>query len=52
MGSCVNIEDFRRRARRRLPRMVFDYLEGVQQASEVLHATVKHFPGIFSKHVV
>src|ERR1035437_5485164 len=33
MWSCmakriVNIEDFRRRAQRRLPRMVFDFLEG------------------------
>ncbi|MDD7972967.1 alpha-hydroxy-acid oxidizing protein [Roseinatronobacter alkalisoli] len=28
MVDLVNIEDMRRRARRRLPRMVFDYLEG------------------------
>lgn len=27
-GSCVNVEDYRRLAQRRLPRMVFDYLDG------------------------
>lgn len=28
MARCVTLDDFRRRARARLPRMVFDYLEG------------------------
>lgn len=28
MAKCVNIEDFQRRAKRKLPRMVFDYLQG------------------------
>ena len=28
MGRAINIDDFRRRAERRLPKMVFDYLEG------------------------
>ncbi|NOZ66725.1 MAG: alpha-hydroxy-acid oxidizing protein [Alphaproteobacteria bacterium] len=28
LDSCFNIEDFRRLARKRLPRMIFDYLDG------------------------
>lgn len=28
MGDLINLEDMRKRARQRLPRMVFDYLEG------------------------
>ena len=28
LSSCINIDDLRHRARRKLPRLIFDYLEG------------------------
>ncbi len=28
LGSCVNLDDFRKIAKRRLPRMIYDYLDG------------------------
>jgi (S)-mandelate dehydrogenase len=36
MKTAINLGDFRRRARRRLPRLVFDYLEGGADAESCL----------------
>ncbi len=38
MKSCYNIEDFRAVARRRLPRMIFDYLDGGSDDEVTLRA--------------
>lgn len=39
----VNIEDFRRAARRRLPRAVFDYIDGGAEGEVTLRANVRAF---------
>lgn len=41
--TAVNIADLRRRARQRLPRMVFDYLDGAAEDELSLHANRQAF---------
>ncbi|MGH7552201.1 MAG: alpha-hydroxy-acid oxidizing protein, partial [Longimicrobiales bacterium] len=42
----VNIEDFRRAARRRLPRAVFDYIDGGAEGEVTLRANVRAFEAV------
>ena len=39
----INIEDLRRAAKRRLPRVVFDYIDGGAEAEQTLHANSHAF---------
>jgi isopentenyl diphosphate isomerase/L-lactate dehydrogenase-like FMN-dependent dehydrogenase len=39
----LNIEDLRRAAKRRLPRVVFDYIDGGAEAEQTLHANSRAF---------
>src|SRR5690625_282124 len=43
---AINIEDLRRRARRRLPRMVFDYIDGGAADERTLHANESAYADI------
>src|SRR5438876_6858621 len=43
---AVNVEDLRRLARRRLPRVVFDYLDGGAEDEVTLRANRRAFDGI------
>ncbi|WP_083384082.1 MULTISPECIES: alpha-hydroxy-acid oxidizing protein [unclassified Cupriavidus] len=45
MGSLVNVEDFRRLAQARLPKMVFDYMEGGAEGESGL----RHNRDVFEK---
>jgi (S)-mandelate dehydrogenase len=41
MGRAINVDDFRRRAQRRLPTLVFDYLEGGAEDEYCLRRNVE-----------
>ena len=43
----VNIEDLRRLARRRLPRVVFDYLDGGAESEITLRENTRAFEDIY-----
>ncbi|WP_311972605.1 alpha-hydroxy-acid oxidizing protein [Bradyrhizobium agreste] len=42
----INVDDYRSLARRRLPRMVFDYLDGGAESERGLHRNLKAFAAI------
>src|SRR4029450_6468510 len=42
----LNIEDLRRRARRRLPRVVFDYIDGGAENESTLRANCRAFEAV------
>lgn len=44
--DIVNIADLRRRARRRLPRMVFDYIDGGAEDERTMRANAEAFAGV------
>lgn len=44
--GVASIEDLRRRAKRRLPRMVFDYIDGGAEEERTLKANVEAFGGV------
>ncbi|HEY9530904.1 MAG TPA: alpha-hydroxy acid oxidase, partial [Burkholderiales bacterium] len=46
VGRALNIEDLRRIARRRLPRMVYEYLEGGSEDDVTLRANRQAFEAI------
>jgi isopentenyl diphosphate isomerase/L-lactate dehydrogenase-like FMN-dependent dehydrogenase len=46
VGRALNIEDLRRIARRRLPRMVYEYLEGGSEDDVTLRANRQGFEAI------
>ena len=43
IGDAVNIDDLRRLAKRRLPRMVFDFIEGGVEDEHCLEANETSF---------
>lgn len=45
-SSVVNVSDLRERARRRLPRMVFDYLDGGAETEVTLRENVRAFSDV------
>ena len=45
-----NVEDYRSLAAKRLPRMVFDYLEGGAESEEAIRATSRHSEVFYSNH--
>jgi isopentenyl diphosphate isomerase/L-lactate dehydrogenase-like FMN-dependent dehydrogenase len=47
MRSIINVEDLRQAARRRLPRVVFDYLDGGAEAEVTLRENPRAFEKIF-----
>src|SRR5262245_41349962 len=47
MRSIINIEDLRQAARRRLPRVVFDYMDGGAEAEVTLRENPRSFEKIF-----
>jgi L-lactate dehydrogenase (cytochrome) len=49
MRPIVNVEDFREAARRRLPKVVFDYLDGGAEGEVTLRENVRSFEKIFFK---
>lgn len=46
MDRFINIEDFRKAARRRLPRAVFDYIDGGAEAEVTLKANTSAFDAV------
>lgn len=42
----INIEDLRRAAKRRLPRVVFDYIDGGAEAEQTLRANTRAFEDV------
>ena len=46
MGDYVNIEDLRRAAQRRLPRSVFDYIDGGADGEVTLRENVRAFDDV------
>ena len=42
----LNIEDLRRRAKRRLPRVVFDYIDGGAEDESTLRANCRAFEAV------
>ncbi|WP_040104544.1 alpha-hydroxy-acid oxidizing protein, partial [Phaeobacter gallaeciensis] len=46
MTTAINIEDLREQARRRLPRVVFDYLDGGAEAEVTLRRNRSSFTDI------
>src|SRR2546425_10015558 len=42
----INIEDLRRAAKRRLPRVVFDYIDGGAEAERTLRANCRAFEAV------
>jgi len=46
-SRVVNIEDLRRLARRRLPRVVFDYLDGGAESEITLRENTRAFEDIY-----
>jgi L-lactate dehydrogenase (cytochrome) len=47
MRPIVNVEDLRQAARRRLPKVVFDYLDGGAEAEVTLRENVRSFEKVF-----
>lgn len=47
MRSIINVEDLRQAARRRLPRVVFDYLDGGAEAEVTLRENPRAFEKVF-----
>ena len=45
-SRVVNIEDLRRAARRRLPRSVFDYIDGGAEGEVTLRENVRAFEDV------
>src|SRR4030095_6495448 len=45
-ARVLNIEDLRRRAKRRLPRVVFDYIDGGAEAESTLRANCRAFEAV------
>ena len=44
MGSSfLTVEDFRRRARRRLPKVAFDFVDGAAESETTMHANLRAF---------
>ena len=43
LSSCFNIEDFRQTAKKRLPRMIFDYIDGGADDEVTLHRNQNSF---------
>ncbi|MBV8638533.1 MAG: alpha-hydroxy-acid oxidizing protein [Candidatus Eremiobacteraeota bacterium] len=46
LGGVVNIDDLRTLAQRRLPRVVFDYVDGGAEAEITMRANVQAFEGV------
>lgn len=45
-NSLVDIEDYRREARRKLPKFMFDYIEGGAMSEQTLHSNVRDLRSI------